>query len=53
MTKVELCEVLNISRPTLDKKLKEDVEMYLFLMSFTRFDYLDRLDRIKKQNESK
>lgn len=48
MTKTELCEVLNISRPTLDKKLKEDSEMYLFLISFTKFEYLDRIKRVKE-----
>lgn len=47
MTKTELCEVLKISRPTLDKKIKEDSEMYLFLMSFTKFEYLDRIKRVK------
>ena len=47
MTKVEICEILKISRPTLDKRLKEDSEMYLFLMSFTRFEYLDRIKRVK------
>ncbi len=47
MTKIKMCVVLNISIPTLDKKLKEGTEVYLFLMSYTKFKYLDRIKRIK------
>ncbi len=51
MTKTELCDLVNISRPTLDSKLQGDSrDLYLFLLSFEKWEVIKRLQDYKKAN---
>jgi DNA-binding transcriptional regulator LsrR (DeoR family) len=49
MTKQEASKAMGISRPTLDAYLKdkEKRNIVLFVMSFTAWEFFDRLSRIK------
>ncbi len=51
MTKKDLSAIVGLSRPTIDKKIKEDSnfrDMLYFIISFSLFEYKDRVDRVKK-----
>jgi len=50
MTKKELSDVVGLSRPTIDKKIKEKnnfADVLIFVKSFSLFDYVDKVERIK------
>lgn len=54
MTKVETAKVLNISRPTLDLYLKDNSDernYLLFIMSFSLWEFNDRIARIKESEK--
>jgi len=47
MTKKDISEIFGISRPTIDKFLKDDKKKNLifFLLSFSKFDVIDKIYR--------
>ncbi len=54
MTKKELCEFINISRPTLDSKLNsENKDLYLFLLSFELWEARKRIEDYRDSKDKK
>ncbi len=56
MTKKELSDVVGLSRPTIDKRIKEKNNFaytLLFIKSFSLFDYNEKVERIKRIDNGK
>ena len=49
MTKKELCDIVKISRPTLNSKLlSKEQDIYLFALSFEKWEAKERILKFKE-----